>query len=211
MFILEILALLMPMFQPAPEVKVAMQAAHRINSAAHGAVLETISWQASCPAIAWHSAIETELTDDESYAARVKSAIEQAVDKTGADPTMLWSVAFTESHGRHWSSPGMVKRGGSGEIGMMQVMPFWSRSLEKKYGVALDLFDLEDNVLAGAYILSRGGKSPHEMLSYYNTGQRVRSTAYQRKVMRYWSKLEEIPDSIGYKKQILAVSAEAWD
>ena len=211
MFILEILALLMPMFQPAPQAHVAMQAAHRINTAAHGAALETITWQTSQPDEAWRSAVQSELDDDSAYAARVEAAIADAAYRTGADPTMLWSVAFTESHGRHWSSPGKVKRGGSGEIGMMQVMPFWSRSLEKKYGVAVDLFDLEDNVLAGAYILSRGGESPHEMLSYYNTGQRVRSTAYQRKVMRYWSKLEEIPDTIDYKQSILLVSAQAWD
>ncbi|MCB1220345.1 MAG: transglycosylase SLT domain-containing protein [Planctomycetales bacterium] len=210
MFILEILAMLMPLLQPAPQVELAVQASQVTNAAAMSAATETIDWQINRPVDSWRIALREELADDAGYAARVEAAIDNAVELTGADPAMLWSVAYTESHGRHESSPGNVKRGGSGEVGMMQVMPFWSRSLEKKYGFELDLFKLEDNVIAGAIVLSRGGESPQHMLSYYNTGQRIRSSAYQRKVMRYWSGLTEIPDSIEYKDEILLVSAQAW-
>lgn len=211
MFLLEIIAFLIPMLQPAPQANVAVQASMRTNTAAIIAVEQTTDWIASRPMDAWRLALREELAEDPSYASRVEGAIDHAVELTGADPEMLWSVAYTESRGRHWRSPGEVKRGGSGEIGMMQVMPFWQRSLEKKYGVKLDLFKLEDNMVAGAYVLSRGGETPHHMLSYYNTGQRVRNTAYQRKVMRYWSGLEEIPETISFKEKILLVSAQSWD
>ncbi|MCB1217256.1 transglycosylase SLT domain-containing protein [bacterium] len=210
MFILEILALLMPLLQPAPQAELAVQATQQTNAAAFSAAMETADWQISQPRDAWRIALQEELSDDQEYAARVEAAIDNAVELTGADPVMLWSVARTESHGRHWKSPGKVKRGGSGEIGMMQVMPFWARSLQKKYGFELDLYDLEDNVIAGAIVLSRGGESPQYMLSYYNTGQRIRSSAYQRKVMSYWSGLEEIPERIDYHDEILLVSAQAW-
>jgi soluble lytic murein transglycosylase-like protein len=211
MFILEILAMLLPMIQPAPQAELAMQAAQRINYATASAIDETEVWRQSQPQDAWRMALQQELAEDSSYAISVEAAIDAAVDLTGADPTMLWSVMFTESHGRHWASPDRVKRGGSGEIGLMQVMPFWGRSLEKKYGVKLDLFKLEDNVVAGAYILSRGGDTPNEILSYYNTGQRIRSSAYQKKVMRYWSKLDEIPKTIEFRDEVEYVSAQAWD
>lgn len=211
MFILELLAMLLPMLQPAPQAQVALQAAQRMNVAAFSAAADTAVWQTAQPDEAWRSALQTELAEDSAYAAQVEAAIDSAVVRTGADPTMLWSVMFTESRGRHWASPDNVKRGGSGEIGMMQVMPFWSRSLEKKYGVTLDLYNLEDNVLAGAYILSRGGETPSQILSYYNTGQRIRSSAYQRKVMRYWGKLEEIPETVDFHEKIRLISARAYD
>ncbi len=211
MFILEIIALLLPMLQPAPQADIAVQASQMTNAAAQVAADETLDWQINRPMDAWRIALRDELSDDTEYAARVEAAIDAAVLRTGADPAMLWSVAYTESHGRHWKSPGAVKRGGSGEIGMMQVMPFWEKSIKKKYSVELDLFNLEDNMVAGALVLSRGGETPHRMLSYYNTGQRVRSTAYQRKVMQYWSSIEEIPETVEYKDRILQVSAKAWD
>ena len=44
-----------------------------------------------------------------------------------------------------------------------------------------------------------------------NTGQRVRNTTYQRKVMRYWGSIEEIPETVEYKEKILRISALAWD
>jgi hypothetical protein len=37
------------------------------------------------------------------------------------------------------------------------------------------------------------------MLSYYNTGRKLKSTAYQRKVMRYWGSIEEIPATLEIK------------
>ena len=99
---------------------------------------------------------------------------------------------YTESHGRHTWANGSVKRGSVGEIGAMQIRPFWRRALKKHYDLDVDLYNMHDNVLAGAYILKRGGDDPNVMLSYYNTGQRVRSTPYQRKVTRYWNKLQEL-------------------
>jgi len=99
----------------------------------------------------------------------------------------------------------------AGAQGLMQVMPFWQKALKRKYDVEVDLFDLEDNVMAGALVLSRGGKTPQRMLSYYNTGQRVNSTPYQRKVMRYWRSIDaQIPDTVELTASVRSVSAESW-
>lgn len=140
---------------------------------------------------AWEEALRTELADSPVYAGNLVGYIRDASTETGVSPAVIWAVMYTESHGRHWTNAEKVKRGGSGEIGAMQVLPWWERGLKRKYGVDLDLYNLRDNVRAGAYILSRGGSKLNEMLSYYNTGQRIRSTPYERKVMRYLGVFEE--------------------
>jgi len=144
---------------------------------------------------AWVAAAREELADSPEYCDEVVAAVCAASAETGLEQEMLWSVMFTESRGRHYRANGNVKRGGAGEIGVMQVLPWWRRGLKKEYGLEVDLYDVAGNILAGAYILKRGGKEPRVMLSYYNTGQRVRNTAYQRKVMRYWDRLGT-PDRI---------------
>ena len=98
MFILEILAMLMPLLQPAPQVELAVQASQVTNAAAMSAATETIDWQINRPVDSWRIALREELADDAGYAARVEAAIDNAVELTGADPAMLWSVAYTESH-----------------------------------------------------------------------------------------------------------------
>ena len=140
----------------------------------------------------WVAAAREELAEYPEYADVVISAIYSASAETGLDPEMIWSVMYTESHGRHFRRNGSVKRGGAGEIGLMQVLPWWERGLKKEYDIDVDLWDVTDNIRAGAYILRRGGDEPRVMLSYYNTGLRVSSTPYQRKVMRYWDKLGDV-------------------
>jgi len=138
---------------------------------------------------AWKADVYAKLADKPKYARRMINAVYRAAEKGGLDPAMLWSVAYTETRGRHLDNSGRVKRGGAGEIGLMQIKPFWQRALKREYGVDIDLYKLEDNLLASTYILKRGGDDPRVMLSYYNTGQRIKSTSYERRVMRYLKKL----------------------
>jgi hypothetical protein len=144
------------------------------------------------PVADWQQVVYAELSDSPEYAAQMDHAISAASAETGVPPEVIWSVAFTETHGRHWNEAGVVKRGSAGEIGLMQVKPFWGKAIKREYGVDLDLYKLSDNVRAGAYILSRGGEALNVMLSYYNTGRQLRSTAYGRRVMRYLNSLDDL-------------------
>ena len=139
---------------------------------------------------AWERDARSVLAAEPDYAERLVKAIRDAAIASGVAADTLWGVAYTESRGRHWRSAGRIKRGGSGEIGLMQVLPFWQKALKRVAGLDVDLNHLEDNVLAGAYILRRGGDEIPVMLSYYNTGQRISSTRYQRRVMNYISSFQ---------------------
>jgi soluble lytic murein transglycosylase-like protein len=137
----------------------------------------------------WERDLRQELAGSPRYADRLAKAIKHAAEDSDLDEALLWSVAYKETRGRHRDSQDRVKRGGDQEVGLMQIMPFWQKALKRTYGVDVDLFDLEDNVLAATYILKRGGDDTREMLSFYNTGQRLRSTPYQQSVMQYMKKL----------------------
>jgi soluble lytic murein transglycosylase-like protein len=139
---------------------------------------------------AWERDARSVLAEEPDYAERLISAIRDAASASGVAADTLWGVAYTESRGRHWRSSGRIKRGGAGEIGLMQVLPFWQKALKRTVGLDVDLDRLEDNVLAGAFILRRGGDETPVMLSYYNTGQRISSTRYQRRVMNYISSFQ---------------------
>ena len=147
---------------------------------------------APAPLAQWEQVLRSELADSPDYAQQLDTAIADASTETGVPPEVIWSVAFTETHGRHWNAAGAVKRGSAGEIGLMQVKPFWSSALLRNYGVSLDLYNVADNVRAGAYILSRGGADLNTMLSYYNTGRQLRETPYERRVMRYLNSFDEL-------------------
>lgn len=188
MNLIAIALMLLPLMDaPAGQVPPEIQFA----SSRNGEFVTTALAEAAAYVPAWEGALRTELADSPVYAERLAGYIREASAETGVSPAVIWAVMYTESHGRHWSRPGKVKRGSAGEIGAMQVQPWWQRSLERHYGVKLDLYNQRDNVRAGAYILSRGGSQLNVMLSYYNTGQHLRSTAYQRKVMRYLGGFEE--------------------
>ena len=139
---------------------------------------------------AWVAEVHIALGEQNSYSTDVIDAINSAAECTGVAPEVIWAVAYTESHGFHMKADGKVKRGGAGEVGIMQVKPFWSKALKKNYGVDLDLYDVADNIMAGAMILKRGGDDTKVALSYYNTGKRYKTTAYQRKVTKYLAKFE---------------------
>lgn len=65
---------------------------------------------------------------------------------TGVDPYDLVAIGWKESSNNHYWPPGRVKRGRSGEIGLMQIMPTHA----KNHG---NLFNLRENIIAGAIIL----------------------------------------------------------
>jgi soluble lytic murein transglycosylase-like protein len=176
---------LMPLLTPAADFPPELRAASvevdcRIAAAVDAARQEQPAWAKD---------VRAKLADRPAYAHRLVNAVYAAGKRSGLDPALLWSVAYAETHGQHRDDRGRVKRGNAGEIGLMQIKPFWQRALMREYGVKLDLYKLEDNLLASTYILKRGGSDPRMMLSYYNTGQRLRSTSYERRVMRYLKKL----------------------
>lgn len=138
---------------------------------------------------AWEIDLRSELADSPVYAQRMVDAVYSASQQSGLDPAVLWSVAYTETRGRHRDNQGRVKRGGDREIGLMQIQPFWARALKREYNLDLDLFKLEDNLLASTFILKRGGTDLNTMLSYYNTGRRLKSSSYQRRVMKYLDRM----------------------
>ena len=201
----KLMLLMLPALGGSGDADVALQVTDGVNQSISIAV-EAVD---VAPAAAWELAARQELADSPKYADTLVSAIYSASDETGIDPAMLWCVAYTESHGRHWRENGKVKRGGAGEVGLMQIKPFWAKALRKKHGIDVDLYDVTDNILAGAHILLRGGDKPNVMLSYYNTGQKLRSTSYQRKVMRYWGSIEEIPATIAVKPILAGAEQQA--
>ncbi len=186
MSMITIVLLLLPIFlQPQPS-RLAQDASVSVASKISSAVASARSYTPP----AWVAAIREELADDETYATTIIEAINAAATETGLPEELIWSVMHTESHGRHFRRPGQVKRGGAGEVGVMQVLPWWERGLKKEYDIDVDLYDVTENIRAGAYILRRGGTETRVMLSYYNTGQRVYNTPYQRRVMRYLKQFE---------------------
>lgn len=139
---------------------------------------------------AWEKDLHAELHDSPVYAGKLVEMIKRVASERELEPALLWSVAVTESHGCHWYSGDTVKRGGAGEIGMMQVQPYWQRYIKKTYGIELDLYDWEDNLMAATYVLKLGGEDYGTMLSYYNTGKRYQSTSYSRKVLKRYNRIK---------------------
>jgi hypothetical protein len=144
----------------------------------------------------WQQVLYADLVDSPQYAAELAQAISIAAEETAVPAELIWGVAYTESHGRQWNGTGQVKRGSAGEVGLMQVKPFWASAIKREYGVTLDLWQVADNVRAGAYILKRGGGDTATMLGYYNTGKHIRGTRYQRRVTQYMERLDELADSM---------------
>ena len=179
MSFVHVIVLVLPMLVGQPQLPDSVAACRdRVHDRLSGAVQTAAEYQP-----AWERNVREVLAADPAYADRLVVAIRSAASASGLEAQLLWSVAYTESRGRHWKAAGSVKRGGACEVGLMQVLPFWERALRRVYDLELDLYELEDNLLAGAYILRRGGDETAVMLSYYNTGSRVRSTPYQRRVM----------------------------
>lgn len=182
MFLIQVMLFIFPLLGLAPDTpEFVLAAGDQVNLNISKAVMAAADYQP-----AWEIDIHKVLEDDPEYAERMVKAVRNTARNSGLDAAMLWSVAYTETRGRHWTARGNVKRGGAGEIGLMQILPSWKRSLKRVYDMDVDLYDMEDNMLAASIILQRGGDEPRIMLSYYNTGQRVRNTRYQRAVMSYW-------------------------
>ena len=187
MTFIQVMILVFPLLGLAPETpEHVLAAGDQVNFDIAVAVEAVADYQP-----AWEQDCREVLGDNPEYAERLVRAIRINSRESGLAPEMLWSVAYTETRGNHWTQSGKVKRGGAGEIGLMQIMPSWRKSLKRVYGMDVDLYNLEDNMRAATVILQRGGEDPDVMLSYYNTGQRVRNTRYQRAVKRYWTALSD--------------------
>lgn len=69
----------------------------------------------------------------------------------GIDPELVKAVVSVESS---WRSAAISSKGA---IGLMQIMPFWTKMLPKAFGIEkdTDLFVPEKNLNAGCYILGK--------------------------------------------------------
>lgn len=92
-------------------------------------------------------------------------------------PQLLVAIIMVESNGRVFAvSP-------KGAEGLMQVMPFWKREL----GIEGTLFDIDNNIRAGAYILAeyiRERGFENGIARYYRGNLPVSGQAYIGKVQK---------------------------
>ncbi|MBP2311878.1 lytic transglycosylase domain-containing protein [Azospirillum soli] len=95
--------------------------------------------------------------------------INAASARFGVDPRLIRGVMALENHG---ADPAL--RGGSGEYGLMQVMPPTYAALAKRHGLGADASDPENNILAGTAYLSEqlkaNGGDWAKTLAAYNAG-----------------------------------------
>ncbi len=100
----------------------------------------------------------------------ISQAIVTNAAAAGIDPMLLLSVAITESNCRP------LARGGSGEFGMLQVMPGTGRWIAKRLGYSktwepADMLNIKQNIQFGSYylrIVTRefGGNTSKGLLAY---------------------------------------------
>ncbi len=104
---------------------------------------------------------------------------------TGVDAALVKGLAWRETQ---WT----MVRGASGEIGMMQIMPFMARWVQRALvGYDLDPSVPVNNALEGTllldYYLDRTGRDTHRALALYHSGD----TFASRRNGLYISKIEE--------------------
>ena len=138
---------------------------------------------------------------DPTQAEEISQVIVTNALAANIDPLLLLSVAITESHCRP------VVRGGSGEYGMMQVMPSTGRWIAGRLGYQEfkpeDLMDLKTNIQFAAFYLRISirefGGDVYKGLLAYNRGSRqarewlqehsAASHQYVRKVMNTYEEV----------------------
>lgn len=95
--------------------------------------------------------------------------IQAAAKRFGVDPNIIRGVMALENYG---GDAGL--RGGSGEFGLMQVMPGTYADLARRHGLGSDASDPSNNIMAGtAYIaenLRANGGDVAKTLAAYNAG-----------------------------------------
>lgn len=127
-----------------------------------------------------------ELAPAEAYA--IALAVQGNADERGIDASLIASIIIIESHARpHAVSP-------KGAKGLMQVMPRMAKAL----GFKGDLFDIEDNIKVGAFILAdninRWGY--HEGVKRYFWGNSEGDGTYLDMVMEKRKGLNESPAGV---------------
>jgi len=105
------------------------------------------------------------------------------VDQRADFAALNCAVLYKESHMRHFTDGGGVKRGDGGRaigIGQIHRSP-WQRYYSDELGREIDLDLLADNVEVSAWLLIRSGWNElpvEQVASYYNTGKRGSSNDY---------------------------------
>lgn len=117
------------------------------------------------------------------------TVFERAAARYGLDPDMLRAIAYQETGCRHYRR-GSVIRGRSGEVGMMQVMPYHvtERFRGRVRGPVIYLSSAANNVDMAAWYLQgaiRRSRTLYEAFSRYNRGWYARRVnhEYARGVM----------------------------
>jgi hypothetical protein len=112
------------------------------------------------------------IVSDVKYRENLIRCVNDAAHEYGVDPWLIWSVIKYESTYHHLNAKAEVKRGGSREVGVAQIMLYWS----KKWGY--NLFDVRDNIRCCARLLQYardelGLTDTQEILGWYNTGKEI--------------------------------------
>ncbi|MFH0905423.1 MAG: hypothetical protein V1826_01770 [bacterium] len=127
------------------------------------------------------------------YAAKVTLLVNDICWDKHVPVEIGWRMIWQESGGRHYNSRGGVKRGGSGEWGICQILDD-GMQLKKGYNYA----DLSGNLKCGLGLLSFALNDPERKydertaLGWYNAGKKVSNTKYVRQAMAREFTWEEV-------------------
>lgn len=108
----------------------------------------------------------------------VKDLILEYSNKKGINPCFTYAISIRETRGQHYDAYGKVIRGGSGEYGMMQVMPYNFKSYHNKLSLRDNLdastnylkecLNLKNNYYLAASCYNRGASSKKINHKYSN-------------------------------------------
>ena len=120
------------------------------------------------------SSIKAYAVDDDNTMELITAAAEGAAERYEIPVELILAVIETESTYRPDAKNGSCR-------GLMQIHTVNLDWLEREFGRELDLYDIEDNVYAGSYILAGyyHKYDIHRALMAYNGGQ-----GYMRKMVR---------------------------
>jgi soluble lytic murein transglycosylase-like protein len=159
-------------------------------------IVKTSVSTADCDARIRNALIQTKIEKANPHvpknrAAQLATAFSKYSDEYNLDVDLLIAIAREESE----FDPKAVSTVGA--MGIMQVMPFWSADLEW-VGQPSELFDIDKNIHAGAYIL-------RQYLDMFQGNKRMALLAYNRGPGTVINRIHngESPDN-GYATLVLA-------
>lgn len=131
-------------------------------------------------------------------------AVRAAEDYADVSPAEVLGLLVMEHRGRPPYDHTSV--GAAGELGLMQVSPFWARRYAAHVGEAVDLLDPHENIRAGAWVVHkmkashtrpRCAGASHEWLAHYRCSHAGREACYVGDRADTIARLERVWGSVG--------------